>query len=100
MIHPLMVDLTLDFIQSLSTKAVVVINGIEHQFDYYRVMREGNTIKKYVYLSSEVGNITAAHAVDSLGRHLESYEAQIEKGPDGFMIVFLLSLDIKGMVIS
>lgn len=100
MIQQLMVDKMLDFMQTLSTKAVVVIDGIEHQYDYYLIIREENLIKKYVHLRSETGNVTAAHAVDSLGRHLESYTAQIEKGPDGVMIVFLLSLEIKGMVIT
>lgn len=100
MIHPLLVDNVIDYIMGLSTKAIVTIDGIDREYEYYRVMREGNLIKKYVYLRDEIGQITGAHAVDVQGRQLESYEAQIQKGPDGFMIVFLLELKIEGMVIS
>lgn len=100
MIHPLLVDNVIDYIMGLSPKAVVTIDGIDREYEYYRVMREGNLIKKYVYLQDETGKITGAHAVDVQGRQLESYQAHIEKGPDGFMVVFLLELKIEGMVIS
>ena len=98
MIHQLLVDMTMDFIQSIASKAVVTMDGIEHQYDFYRVERDGNVLKKYVYLSTEIGTITNARVVDVQGRNLESYTSHIEKGPDGFMIVFYLALKVEGTV--
>lgn len=98
MIHQLLVDRTIDFLMSVGKKAILKIDGIEKEFDFYRVDREGNVIKKYVYLSTEIGTVTDARVVDELGRNLESYTSSIEKGPDGFMIVFYLKLNIEGAV--
>lgn len=98
MIHQLLVDMTMDFIQSIASKAIITINDIEHQYDFYRVEREGNVLKKYVYLSTEIGTVTNARVVDVQGRNLETYSSHIEKGPDGFMIVFYLELKVEGAV--
>lgn len=98
--QPLMVDKILNFIQAMSPKAVVVINGIEHQYDYYLTRREGDTVLKYVRLSDVPGNVTAAYAVDELGRHLEVYKTEIQQTPDGRMVVFMLAFNLEGMVIA
>lgn len=98
MIHQLLVDLTLDFLQNVGKKAIVTIDGIDHEYDFKYTEIVGNTVKKYVYLSTEQGQVTNARVVDNQGRNLETYTASIEKGPDGFMVVFYLTLEINGEV--
>lgn len=96
--QPLMIEKLLNYIQAMSPKAVVVINGIEYQYDYYLTRIEDNKVLKYVRLPDVPGDVTAAYAVDELGRHLEVYQTDIRAAPDGRMIVFMIALEIEGMV--
>lgn len=98
--QPLMVDKILNFIQAMSPKAVVVIGGIEQQYDYYLTRIENNTVLKYVKLPDLPDEVTAAYAIDELGRHLEVYKTEIQQTPDGRMIVFMLAFKLEGMVFT
>ncbi|MDX8367793.1 hypothetical protein [Cytobacillus sp. IB215665] len=98
-VNQLLVDQTIDFISNLSTKAIVTIDGVDQEFPFYKVVKKDNQIKKYVYLQSETGYINEARIVDSIGRNLETHNTSIQKGEDGFMIVFLIELVIKGGIV-
>lgn len=99
-IHQLEVDLAIEFLMSLSRKAIVTINGNKVELPISKVIREGNKIIRYLFIEDEIGLVTSASLVDNLGRDLETYDTKIDKGPDGFTIKFSTALNIKGELIA
>lgn len=94
-IQNLLIDETLNFIDTFIKKAKVTIDGVEIEKDIYRTKREGNTLRKYVYLDNETGLITRAALVDAQGRELYVKNLNYQKGGDGFMITFPIQQTIE-----
>lgn len=84
----------LEAIKNLGEKAIVTIGGVSREYPLLNTLQTNNTIKHYVYLENETGTITSAKLVDSVGRELQTYNTAVEKGQDGFTIVFAVRIDI------
>lgn len=95
-IKQLYVDTLLDYMQTIAKSARVTINGALVDFDIFKTIVEGNTIKHLVYLTNETGSVTNAYLLDAFGRELQSKSFSVNKGEDGFTIVFVTALEIKG----
>lgn len=92
----LLEDETLKFWDRLIVGAKVSIDGVEKDYPIHESSYiEGNTLKKFVYLSTESGLITHAYIYDQHGRQIREKEMNIQKGQDGIMITFFLALEIK-----
>lgn len=98
-INKLEIDLIIDFIMNLPRKAIITIAGIDVEYPISKTSRDGNKISRYILIEEEVGLITKARLVDSLGRDLETYTTSIDKGADGFNIKFSTSIKVEGEVI-
>ena len=94
-IQPRYTSAILEAIKSLGAKAVVTINGVEREYPLLNTIQTENTIKHFVYLENETGTITSAKLVDSVGRELQTYTTVVEKGVNGFTIVFAITIEIK-----
>lgn len=84
----------LEAIKNLGEKAIVTIGGVSREYPLLNTLQTNDTIKHYVYLENETGTITSAKLVDSVGRELQTYNTAVEKGQDGFTIVFAVRIDI------
>ncbi|MEK4712229.1 hypothetical protein [Sporosarcina sp. FSL K6-5500] len=97
----LLEDETLKFWDRLIVGAKVTIDGIERDYPIHESSYiEGNTLKKFVYLESESGHVTHAYVYDQHGRQIREKKMNIQKGEDGLMVTFFLSLEIKEGVTS
>lgn len=85
----------LDFIKTLGVKAVITIGGQTLEFPILDTLVDGNTLKHFVYLQNETGTITSAKLVDNQMRELQTHDAKIEKGVDGLVVVFGVTVNIK-----
>lgn len=96
MIQQLLADETAKFIDGYVRSAVVTIDGNDVAYPIHKTLRDGNKLKKYVYLSSETGRITHAKLVDANGRELQTKTMDVTKGKDGFVIAFVIDIKIEG----
>lgn len=86
---------TLKFWDRLIVGAKVTINGEERDYPITKTLIEANQLKKYVYLQMETGKITQARLIDVNGREIRSKKMNIQKGDNGLMITFFLSVRIE-----
>ncbi|MEH6943376.1 hypothetical protein [Bacillus sp. JJ722] len=94
-IQSLLVDETLRFIDTFIKKAKVTINGQDIEKEIYRTVKNGNELRKYVYLDEEIGLITRAALVDTNGRELYVKTYNYNKNSNGFVIVFPIKQSIE-----
>lgn len=88
-------DLIIEYVQSLGRKAVVKISGIDYEYPILNTLREGNTVKHFVYLENETGTIEDVRLVDASNRNLQTRSISVEKGPDGLVVVFVITIKIE-----
>lgn len=98
MVTRIVIDRTLAFLRDMAKHAVVTIDGEDmvKPFDSQEI--EGDSVKTYVYLDEGHGLVTEAKLVDAQGIELDKYTTSIEPSEDGLMIVFTLSVVLKGAV--
>lgn len=95
-IQQILVDATADFISNYVRGAVIRIDGADVEYPIFKTVRDGNTIKKLVYMQSEEGRVTDAKLVDANGRDLQTKVIDVTKNEDGLMIAFVIEIKIEG----
>lgn len=100
MVKRIVIDRTLEFLKTMIKKAVVTIDGQQVEKELHSQLVENDTVKTYVYLDDGHGTVTEAKLVDQQGIELDTYAVHIEQSEDGLMIVFTLSVAMKGVVQS
>jgi len=98
MVARIVIDRTLEFLKNMAKKAVVTIDGVQQEKEFHSQLIEGDTIKTYVYLDDAHGIVTEAKLVDAHGIELDKYTTYVEQSEDGLMIVFTLSVVLKGVM--
>lgn len=97
MVAHIVIDRTLEFLKAMAKKAVVTVDGQQQEKEFHSQLIEGDTIKTYVYLDDGHGAVTEAKLIDEHGIELDKYTVLIEQSEDGLMIVFTLSVVLKGV---
>ncbi|MGE7113260.1 hypothetical protein [Lysinibacillus sp. NPDC047702] len=98
MVTRIVIDRTLDFLKNMAKKAIVTIDDQQKEIEFHSQLIESDTVKTYVYLNDGHGVVTEAKLVDEHGIELDKYAVQIEQSEDGLMIVFTLSVVLKGVI--
>lgn len=98
MVTRIVIDRTLDFLKNMAKKAIVTIDNQKKEVEFHSQLIESDTIKTYVYLDDGHGLVTEAKLVDEHGIELDKYTTNIEQSEDGLMIVFTLSVTLKGVI--
>ncbi|AVK85983.1 hypothetical protein C3943_22050 [Lysinibacillus sp. B2A1] len=98
MVTHIVIDRTLEFLKSMAKKAIVTIDDQQKEVEFHSQLIESDTVKTYVYLDDGHGTVTEAKLVDEHGIELDKYTVQIEQSEDGLMIVFTLSVVLKGVL--
>ncbi|EON70389.1 hypothetical protein [Lysinibacillus sphaericus] len=98
MVTSIVIDRTLQFLRDMPKKAVVTIDGQEITKSFHSQEIVGDMVKTYVYLDDGHGHVSTVKLVDAQGIELDQYTTSIEPSEDGLMIVFTLSVTLKGAV--
>lgn len=98
MVTRIVIDRTLEFLKSMAKKAIVTIDGQPQEKEFHSQLIEGDMVKTYIYLDDGHGVVSEAKLVDEYGIELDKYTVQIEQSEDGLMIVFMLSVTLKGVI--
>lgn len=98
MVTQIVIDRVLQFLKEMPKKAVVTIDGQDLIKSFHSQEVVENTVKTYVFLEDGHGQVTNAKLVDIQGIELDRYSTSIQSSEDGLMIVFTLSVALKGDV--
>lgn len=96
MVTRIVIDRTLQFLKEMVKKAVVTIDGQENILSFHSQEIVEDTVKTYVYLENGHGQVTKTKLVDAQGIELDQFTTSIQPSEDGLMIVFTLSVKLKG----
>ncbi|MEA0556446.1 hypothetical protein U1P98_23110 [Lysinibacillus irui] len=96
MVARIVIDRTLQFLKDMVKKAVVTIDDQESILSFYSQEIVEDTVKTYVFLENGHGQVTNAKLVDAQGIELDQFITSIQPSEDGLMIVFTLSVKLKG----
>ncbi len=97
MVTRIVTDRTLEFLKNMAKKAVVTIDGQQYEKEFHSQLVEDDTVKTYIYLDDGHGIVTEAKLVDEHDIELDKYTTHVEQSEDGLMIVFTLSVVLKGV---
>ncbi|MFF5815849.1 hypothetical protein [Lysinibacillus capsici] len=96
MVTKIVIDRTLQFLKEMAKQAVVTVDGQDSIVPFHSQEIVKDTVKTYVYIENGHGQVTEAKLVDGQGIELDRYTTSIEPSEDGLMIVFTLSVTLKG----
>jgi len=96
MVTKIVIDRTLQFLKEMAKQAVVTVDGQDSVVSFHSQEIVKDTVKTYVYLENGHGKVTTAKLVDAQGIELDQYTTSIEPSEEGLMIVFTLSVTLKG----
>ena len=94
-IQPIMIEKIMDYINSLVDKGKVKINGTYHAYSIYKTIKQDNSVRKYIYLETEVGFVEEAQLLSVSNEILAIKPVSIEKQEDGLVIAFEFKLSIE-----
>lgn len=94
-VQPIMTSKIIDFIDSLIEKGKVKINGTYHNYSIFKTLKEHNTIRKYIYLETEIGYVEEAQLLSVNNDVLAIKPVEIEKQEDGLVIAFEFKLTVE-----
>lgn len=94
-VQPIMTDMILGYVDSLIDKGKVKINGTYYNYSIFKTLKENNTVRKYIYLDSEIGFVEEAQLLSVNNDVLAIKPVEIAKQDDGLVIAFEFQLTIE-----
>lgn len=96
---PVLQEMLVTYLDTLINSGKVKINGNYVDYKFVKTAINGNSIRKYIYLSSEKGLIEEAQLFSDSGDLLAVKPLNIPKEEDGLVIAFEFGLTVQ-MAIS
>ena len=92
---PLLHEKLIAYLDALLHSGKVKINGNYVDFTFVKSIKTSNSIRKYIYLSSENGLIEEAQLFSNTGELLAVKPLEITKEEDGLVIAFEFGLTVQ-----
>lgn len=93
--QPLLFEKTVRYIDSITSRARVKMNGVYVDYPIFKSIIEGNTLRKYIYLQTEPGNVEEAQILTDQNELLLKQSYDIEKDENGLVIAFACEVIIN-----
>jgi len=94
-IQDLLIERLVNYLDELIFKGKVKLNGQYVDYAIFKTIKEKNTIRKYIYLETEVGFVSEAQLLSSSNEVLAIKPFSIEKKDDGLVLAFEFTIEIK-----
>ncbi|MFS0878034.1 hypothetical protein [Solibacillus isronensis] len=94
-IQPIFTAAMVDTMDQLCAKGKVKINGDYKNYSMFKTVRDGNKLRKYLYLETEIGYVEEAQLLSINNDVLAIKPVEIEKQEDGLVIAFEFELVIR-----
>jgi hypothetical protein len=90
-----LIDKLVNYLDELIFRGKVKINGQYKNYDIFKTVKEGNVLRKYLYLETETGYVEEAQLLSSMGEVLAIKPFAIEKQDDGLVLAFEFTITVK-----
>ncbi|MGN7387714.1 hypothetical protein [Sporosarcina sp. SAFN-015] len=94
-IQPVLTDTILNLMDDILARGKVKIDGVYKDYEIFKSVQDGNTLRKYIYLQSEEGLVQEAQLLSTGGDILATKPFSISKQDDGLILAFEFSLTIQ-----
>lgn len=94
-VQQILVDKIINYLDELIFRGKVKINGQYKNYDIFKTVKEGNVLRKYLYLETETGYVEEAQLLSSMGEVLAIKPFAIEKQDDGLVLAFEFTITVK-----
>lgn len=94
-VQQILVDKIVNYLDELISRGKVKINGQYKNYDIFKTVKEGNVLRKYLYLETETGYVEEAQLLSSMGEVLAIKPFAIEKQDDGLVLAFEFTITVK-----
>ena len=88
----------INYLDSIVFGGKVLLKGEYVDYPIFKTKKDGNSLKKYIYLDVEVGKIEDAQLVTNTGEILSQKNFNITKNQDGIVIVFEFKIDVEEVI--
>lgn len=88
----------INYLDSIVFGGKVLLEGEYVDYPIFKTKKDGNSLKKYIYLDVEVGKIEDAQLVTNTGEILSQKNFNITKNQDGIVIVFEFKIDVEEVI--
>jgi len=90
-----LIDKLVNYLDELIFRGKVKINGQYKNYDIFKTVKEGNVLRKYLYLETETGYVEEAQLLSSMGEVLAIKPFSIEKQDDGLVLAFEFTITVQ-----
>lgn len=94
-IQQALVDRVVNYIDEITSGGRVKLNGAFVDYTISKTIKDGNKIRKYMLLDTEIGFVEEAQLVSSSGEILARKAFSINKQDDGLALVFEISVTVQ-----
>lgn len=94
-IQPLLTDRLFNFLDESMVKGKVKLNGVYRDYSMLKTVREGNIMRKYIYLEDEEGLVEEAQLLSGNGDILAVKPFSIQKDDNGLVLAFVFTLIVQ-----
>lgn len=94
-IQTLLIDRLLNYLDESLVKGKVKFNGAYRDYNVLETVRDGNIIRKYVYMEDEEGLVEEAQLLSNNGDILAVKPFSIQKDDNGLVLAFVFTLIVQ-----
>lgn len=94
-IQPILTDKLVSYLDQLILRGKVKFNGEYVDYEIFKTIKEGNVLRKYIYLDTPVGLVEEAQLISDSGEVLAIKPFSINKQEDGLVLAFEFTLNIQ-----
>lgn len=94
-IQPIFTSILIDTMDQLCAKGKIKLNGVYKNYEVFKTVKEGNTLRKYLYLETDIGYVEEAQLLSVNNDVLAIKPVEIEKQEDGLVIAFEFKLTLE-----
>lgn len=88
------IDLLIDYSDELIARGKVKLNGQYMNYEIFKTVKVGVTLRKYIYLETEIGFVEEAQLLSAMNTVLAIKPYSIEKKDDGLVLAFEFTIKV------
>lgn len=94
-VQPILTDKLVNYLDQLIYYGKVKLNGEYVDYEIFKSILEGSTLRKYIYLQTETGLVEEAQLLSSTNEVLAIKPMSIEKQEDGLVLAFEFVINVQ-----
>jgi hypothetical protein len=94
-IQAILIEKMVNHLDGLINSGRIQINGQFQNYTIYKTVKDGNVLRKYLYLETEMGYVEEAQLLSAASEVLAKKPLSISKQEDGIVIAFEFTILVQ-----